>query len=325
MKKSVLTPIIAILIIVAGVYGYLQKDPETPIIPDDPGIPTDPPVDPESPDEEPETPEEPSTPVEPPSTIEVAAFNIQIFGRTKRAKLDVMDVLSDTVREFDVVLVQEIRDSSETTAPIFLDHINAMDGPEYAFVRSERLGRSSSKEAYAYFYNTETVSYLDGTAHVWDDVDDVFEREPYIASFSSGSFDFTLVGIHTKPDDAENEIGNLTLIFDSLKASQEQDIIALGDFNADGSYYDEDDMGEPLRGAQYNWVVANELDTMTKTGWTYDRIVMLDSTYSGEFVSGSTEVYDFQTIYGLNQTFTEDVSDHFPVFAEFRVDLPDDD
>lgn len=299
MKKSNLTPIITILIIVAGVYGYLQMEPDAPVVLDDP---TDAPL-----------------------SIEIAAFNIQIFGKTKRAKLDVMDVLAETVREFDVVLVQEIRDSTETTAQIFLDHINAMDGPVYDFVRSERLGRSSSKEAYAYFFNTETVSYLDGTAHVWDDASDVFEREPHIASFSSGSFDFTLVGIHTKPDDAVNEIGNLTIIFDSLKESTEQDIIALGDFNADGSYYDEDDMGKPLRGAQYQWVVANELDTMTKTDWTYDRIVMLDSTYSGEFISGSTQVYDFQTIYGLDQEFIEDVSDHFPVYAEFRVDQPDDD
>lgn len=310
MKKSI-APIITILIIIAGVYGYIQREPEAPIVPEDP-------IDPEDPPEEPVSSEGNST-------VEIAAFNIQVFGRTKRAKLEVMDVLADTVRQFDVVLVQEIRDSSETTAPIFLDHINAMEGPEYAFIRSERLGRSSSKEAYAYFYNTEVISYSDGTAHVWGDVDDVFEREPYIAGFSAGSFDFTLVGIHTKPDDAEHEIGNLTLIFDSLKASQDdQDIIIMGDFNADGSYYDEDDLSAPLRASSYNWVVGNELDTMTKTDWTYDRIVLLDSTYDSEYVQGSTKVYDFQTIYGLNQTFTEDVSDHFPVYAEFKI-LPDDD
>ena len=67
------------------------------------------------------------------------------------------------------------------------------------------------------------------------------------------------------------------------------------------------------------------MDTMTKTDWTYDRIVMLDSTYSSEYVMGSTAVYYFNDIYGLNQAFTEEVSDHFPVFAEFRVDVPDDD
>ncbi|MCK5671702.1 hypothetical protein KAI10_09985 [Candidatus Bathyarchaeota archaeon] len=259
-------------------------------------------------------------------TITIAAFNIQILGKTKREKAEVMDILALTVREFDVVLVQEIRDISETTAPIFLDIINDLDGPEYAFIRSERLGRSTSKEAYAYFYNTHTVSYLEGTAHVWDDADDIFEREPYIASFIAGEFDFTLVGIHAKPDDAVSEIASLTLVFDSLKAGQlEQDIIALGDFNADGSYYDEDDDTQPLRDFLYRWTVSNEVDTMTRTDWTYDRIVMLDSTYSSEYVMDSTAVYLFNQVHGLNQSFTEDVSDHFPVYAEFRVDGPDDD
>jgi len=259
-------------------------------------------------------------------TITIAAFNIQILGVSKREKTEVMNVLARTVREFDVVLVQEIRDASETTAPMFLDIINSLDGPEYAFIRSERLGRSTSKEAYAYFYNTHTVSYLDGTARVWEDQGDIFEREPYIAGFVVGEFDFTLVGIHVKPDDAVNEIGGLALVFDAIKAGQDdQDIIALGDFNADGSYYDEDDTSQPLMDPMYHWTVSNVMDTMTKTDWTYDRIVILDSTYSSEYVMDSTAVYYFNDIYGLNQAFTEEVSDHFPVFAEFRVDVPDDD
>ena len=107
--------------------------------------------------------------------------------------------------------------------------------------------------------------------------------------------------------------------------SGDQDIIALGDFNADGSYYDEDDNTQPLMDSMYHWTVSNEVDTMTKTDWTYDRIVMLDPTYTSEYVMDSTAVYYFNDVYGLNQTFTEAVSDHFPVFAEFRVNGPDDD
>ena len=52
---------------------------------------------------------------------------------------------------------------------------------------------------------------------------------------------------------------------------------------------------------------------------------MLNSTYSSEYVLDSTEVYCFNVVYGLNHAFTEEVSDHFPVFAEYRVDGPDDD
>jgi len=256
----------------------------------------------------------------------VAAFNIQVFGRTKREKTEVMNVLAEIVREFDIVLVQEIRDSSETTAPIFLETINDLEGPEYAYIRSERIGRTSSKEAYAYFYNTETVQYVADSDFDFDDVDDVFEREPYVASFVSGEFDFTLIGIHTKPDDTYHEIGNLTIVFEYVESlGDERDIMALGDFNADGSYFDEESWDNPLMAADYIWVVENSFDTMTKTDWTYDRIVMTDYTYSGEYITDSSGVYYFDEIYGLNQTFTEEVSDHFPVYAEFSIVLPDDD
>lgn len=273
----------------------------------------------------PEDIEEPNTPVEVDS-IKVAAFNIQIFRQMKREKTQVMNVLVDSVREFDVVLVQEIRDSSETTAQIFLEAINAVDGPEYAYIRSERLGCTTRKEAYAYFYNTKTVQYIDGSVFVYPDTDDVFEREPYVASFSSGGFDVTLIGIHTKPDDADNGIGNLTVVFDYVEGlGSERDIIVLGDFNADGSYFDEDSTDNPLMASEYIWLVTNDLDTMTKTDWTYDMMVMTDYTYSSEHIPDTVTFYHYYTIYGLNQTLTEAVSDHYPIYAEFNTALPDDD
>jgi len=265
---------------------------------------------------------------EEPSTIKVAAFNIQIFGRTKREKEDVMAILVNITRQFDLVLIQEIRDSSETTAPLFLELINEAEGPDYAYVRSPRLGRTSSKETYAYFYNTETVNYTAGSDHVYDDADDVFEREPYIASFSSGGFDFTLVGIHTKPDDAPKEIGNLTVVVASILAGapDEGDVIVLGDLNADGDYFDEGGTSNPLQAAEYIWVVTDDMDTMTKTDWTYDRIILLNGTYSHEYVDGSTQVFYFDQAYGIaDEELVWDVSDHYPVYAEFATGLADDD
>ncbi|HLB99851.1 MAG TPA: hypothetical protein VJL33_00835, partial [Candidatus Bathyarchaeia archaeon] len=56
-------------------------------------------------------------------TAKIAAFNIQIFGKTKSDKTDVMTVLTKIVREFDVVLIQEIRDASEQTIPNFIEKI----------------------------------------------------------------------------------------------------------------------------------------------------------------------------------------------------------
>ena len=261
-------------------------------------------------------------------TAKIAAFNIQIFGKTKSDKTDVMTALTKIVREFDIVLIQEIRDASEETIPNFIEKINQIEGATYSFIQSPRLGRTTSKEAYAYLYNTETVQFIQGSDYVYNDTNDVFEREPYIASFKIGNFDFVLAGIHTKPEDAYNEIGNLTSVVSAIQTAKpnEKDIIVMGDFNADGSYFDEDDPSNLFKASLYNWIITNDIDTMVKTDYTYDRIVVLDTTLNHEYDAGTAQAFYFDQAYGLNnQTFVEEISDHYPVFAQYNTNLEDDD
>ena len=261
-------------------------------------------------------------------TAKIAAFNIQIFGKTKSDKTDVMTALTKIVREFDIVLIQEIRDASEETIPNFIEKINQIEGATYSFIQSPRLGRTTSKEAYAYLYNTETVQFIQGSDYVYNDTNDVFEREPYIASFKIGNFDFVLAGIHTKPEDAYNEIGNLTSVVSAIQTAKpnEKDIIIMGDFNADGSYFNEDDTSNLFKASEYNWIITNDINTTVKTDYTYDRIVVLDTTLNHEYDAGTAQAFYFDQAYGLNnQTFVEEISDHYPVFAQYNTNLEDDD
>jgi len=73
-------------------------------------------------------------------TLRIGAFNIQIFGVSKASKPEVMDILADIIRTYDVIAIQEIRDASQTALPALVDLINA-DGSQYSYVVSERLGR----------------------------------------------------------------------------------------------------------------------------------------------------------------------------------------
>ena len=261
--------------------------------------------------------------------IKIAAFNVQIFGKTKKGKNDVMDVLKRIAQEFDIMFVQEFRDAKEKTASYYLQKINEAAGyQKYAFKRSERLGRGSSKEAYAYFYNTDKIEFIEGSAYIYNDTNDIFQREPYIASFRKGNFDFTLVGIHVKPDDADSEIGHLADVVDSIstKNPNEKDIIVMGDFNADGSYFDENNNTNPFKSTKHHWVIINDMDTMTKTDWTYDRMIMMDATLHHEYISNSAAVFYFDKEYTLNdKKLVWNVSDHYPIYAKFRTDLKDDD
>jgi hypothetical protein len=68
------------------------------------------------------------------------------------------------------------------------------------------------------------------------------------------------------------------------------------------------------------------MDTMVRTDWTYDRMVMMNATLDYEYVSGSAAVFYFGTEYGISdENLVCNVSDHYPIYAKFRTDLADDD
>lgn len=261
------------------------------------------------------------------ANIKIATFNIQVFGVTKREKADVMAVLVDEVRKFDVVAIQEVRDSSSTTVGYFLDKINAEDGPRYAAVEGPRLGRSSSKEQYAFIYNTDRVNYVEDSSYTYSDPGDRFEREPFVGSFQAAGFRFVLINIHTKPDDATEEIGALADVIDDALQHYpgEHDIIALGDFNADCDYFNAEADQSALEEVEYRWLVPDDADTTTKasTDCAYDRIVIRVAATSEDF-TGQWGIVRFDLEHHLSAAKTAEVSDHFPVWAEFRVDSDTD-
>ncbi|MBN1169638.1 endonuclease/exonuclease/phosphatase family protein [Candidatus Micrarchaeota archaeon] len=235
------------------------------------------------------------------TSITVAAFNIQVFGISKASDGQVMEILAKTIRNFDIVAVQEIRDSSGTAISALLDKVN--ENGSYRLTVGPRLGRTTSKEQYAYFYNTEKVVLLNN--YTYNDSEDQFHREPYIAEFRSGNFTFTIAAIHVDPDEAFQEIAALETVIESIPG----DIIVMGDFNADCSYFDE------MQDRPYQWLIGNDEDTTTKsTNCTYDRIVITKETDEYNGVSG---VFRFDLEYGLDQKQAEAVSDHYPVYAGF--------
>lgn len=259
-------------------------------------------------------------PIEKEGMINIGTFNIQIFGKAKREKENVMKKLVDIIDDYDIIAIQEFRDAKMETGKYFLQKINEIEGNNYSFIQSERTGRSNSKESYAFYYDNEKIEYLD-LAYTFPDEKDVFEREPFIAYFKTkkGNFDFYLVTIHTKPTDANAEIKSLTAVKNQIlqKHPEDNDIIFLGDFNADGSYCKEE---SKILGDKYFWAIPDHFDTtIGKADNTYDRIVFLkDNTKNYAYVSG---VDEFQKRWGkISEEEMKKISDHYPVWARFYVD-----
>ncbi len=254
----------------------------------------------------------------PDGTIKLAAFNLQVFGTTKAGKPEVMGVLSKIIRNYDVIAVQEIRDSSQTALPKLRDAVNSMGTAQYDYVVGERLGRTVSKEQYAYLYNTQTIQLI-GSPYTYPDSNDLFQREPYVSEFKAknGNFDFVLITIHTDPDTATQEINDLAKVVEDAKSKYqgEGDFIVMGDLNADCTYFNENGQS-PLRSSDYYWVINNSIDTTTKsTDCTYDRIII--TTPAKTDYTGDSGVFRFDTAYNLNYESIIAVSDHYPVYAGF--------
>ncbi len=251
------------------------------------------------------------------STIKIASFNIQIFGKTKANKPDVMNELASIIRKYDIVAIQEIKDKDGVVPPNFLDLINS-DGSEYSYIISERGGQQSddqgSQEQYAYYYDNKTIKTLSSGSLYNDGTNDYFQREPYIARFGSvkGGLTFVLINIHTKPDEAIEEVRALHHVIKEAQINYpgEDDFMALGDFNASCDYASSTDFDNHPISEEYTWLIPDSADTNVSPtkSCAYDRMIItngMKDNYSGNW--------------GIDTVSDKKVSDHYPIWSEFSV------
>lgn len=250
-------------------------------------------------------------------TIAVGSFNIQVLGQSKLEKPEVMAVLAKIVRRFDVIAIQELRSKEQDVIPRFLDRINE-DGSRFDYIVGPRLGRTSSKEQYVYFYDARRIEVLPGSVYTASDSNDLLHREPLVATFRvrdskhPNPFTFTLINIHTDPDETDWELDALDDVFVRVQADRirEDDVIMLGDFNVD-EYH----LGQLGKLPGMTWAIAGK-PTNTRGTETYDNI-LFDRRRTVEF-AGRSGVLDLQKEYGLSLEEALDVSDHLPVWATFH-------
>ena len=251
-------------------------------------------------------------------SVRLATFNIQVFGVAKLKRAAAMSVLSRIVRRFDVVAVQEVRAKDQSVVARFVSLINA-DGARYDHVLGPRLGRSYSKEQYAYIYNSQRIELLKDSVYTINDPRDYLHREPLVARFRvrgpplNQALTFTLINIHTDPDEVVQEINVLDNVFEAVRrdVSGEDDVIMLGDFNADEHHY-----GELGRVPGLRWAIAGQ-KTNTRLTRAYDNI-LFDGRTTSEF-TGRAGVLNLMQEFQLTQAQALIVSDHMPVWAEFSA------
>ncbi|QDV57337.1 endonuclease/exonuclease/phosphatase family protein [Rosistilla oblonga] len=248
----------------------------------------------------------------------IATFNIQVFGESKLGKPEVVEVLAAVVRQFDIVAIQEVRAKADNILPDFVSAINA-DGSRYSFLIGPRLGRSNSKEQYAYIFDTNRIEHDPQAVGTMQDPNDLLHREPFVARFRARTaspqhaFTFWLVDTHTDPDEVPEEVAALADVFRVMQTARadEDDVILLGDLNAS-----EKQLGPLGQIPGITWVVRNAM-TNTRQNKAYDNI-LFHAQATQEF-TGRWGVFDLERAFGLSREQALDVSDHLPVWAEFQI------
>lgn len=256
--------------------------------------------------------------------IAMGSFNIKSFGMTKMSNPNVVSILTDIVRRFDIIAIQELRDKDQGVIPEFLRYINA-NGANYAAAVGPRQGYTSGGRETTYFeqtvfiYNADLVELI-GPTYAAYDRHEIMYRPPFIGHFRclgvppEQAFTFVLMNVHVAPKRAHEEFEALQEIIGGVYANHqgEDDFILLGDLN-----------DEPDKYQRYQWMrnqypaLPSEWKTNTVQTEAYDNIVF-DAGYTAEFTNQSG-VLNLMDEYRLTLPQAQLVSDHMPVWAVFSV------
>ncbi len=244
---------------------------------------------------------------------DLTTWNIRILSDNSRDDHE-LDVIASILERSDFVAVQEVRDSR------VLDRLmERLEGWDY--VLSLPVGRGV-KEFYAFLYRTELFTLL-GAPYTLIDGEDLFIREPFVAHFRTGTFDFSIVTIHSIYGDSKEERRREASLLDDVirfvdrENGEEEDILLLGDFNLPG-----DD--EAWEMDPYIPLVSPSVKTTVSDASSYDNIWIGPASLE---VTTEISLYSFdEDLYGNDdKAASREVSDHRPVTVRLRNNLPDDD
>lgn len=296
-------------------------------------------------------------PAKSPGNLLVGTWNIRDFDRvspTWRSATGVSPIrdlsnvlcIAEIVRSFDVVAIQEVRQSAEG----FLAMVQAL-GPGWAYLVTDvTRGRSGNNERLAFLFDTRRI-HLSGlacelvvaaeNAGIAEGVlKGQFARTPYAVSFARGSSGFTLVTLHvTYGQRAADRIPELEEIARWLARWAQQgdawgtNLIALGDFNIDRQ-------DDPLYQAftstglrppsQLNFVPRTIFDDPDPQAppdhrHFYDQIAWFSDegvapVLSMGFANAGMFNFDNGVIPAASrQQLSWRISDHFPLWCEFEI------
>ena len=248
--------------------------------------------------------------------VRIGSFNANGLTEQRLKDPRVKTVVTDIIRQFDIIAVQEINTKDTFAIKRFLKTINST-GRNFKAILGNRSG-GQDNEGLAFLYDASTIELQDGQHYHVNDPDNVMQRDPLVAWFRTrvqerNAFTFTLVNVHLQRQADKDEMSRVSQIFRAVRndGRVEDDVILIGDFGVDSQMLNRQVVAQGLQ------AINSDQSTSTRTTTQTDNI-MLDPLATGEF-TGDNGVFDFLKAYNLSLNEALQVSDHMPVWGEFSV------
>ncbi|MGB7290934.1 MAG: endonuclease/exonuclease/phosphatase family protein [Thermodesulfobacteriota bacterium] len=269
-------------------------------------------------------------------SIKIATWNIRDLSTNSRSDFELIQI-SYILRNYDFIAIQEVNDQEVI---LRLAHWLKVLGNSYGSLISPVSGTGSEKERYAFLFRKDIIEAVD-LGHL---AEGDFARPPYLAAFKAGNFDFKVLSIHVcsgcgglGEGGREEEVQHLADVYNDLIDNTENDVLIVGDFNLNPN-------NESFQNLKSVGNTASIYSCTTPTECEQNATTTRDTNLFDNIWFSQTHVREYTGQHGMfkfDEELFEDpgdgskeyreqyarfaVSDHRPVWAEFRIDMVDDD
>ncbi|TAD92507.1 MAG: endonuclease [Bacteroidetes bacterium] len=250
-------------------------------------------------------------------TIKILSWNLLDFGKTKSDSE--IDFIAQTVKDYDIVLIQEVvaKDPGGAQAVGRLGEALNKKGSKWEYRISNPTSGDNSykKERYAFLWKPSKVSLV-GRPWLEQQYTIEMDREPFYATFEANDKRFTLVNFHaiTQSMQPETEVKYFKFL---PGAYPSLNLIFCGDFNLPQSHT----VFNPIKAMGYKPIFTNQKTSLRQSCIAND---CLASEFDNIFYNiakvlpiSSGVVHFYKSFSSIQEA--RKISDHIPVFFVFQL------